>query len=150
MGKLTASQRAEIIARRLAGEKLHILATDYDVSEPAIHKIVKLTTPKKHIRRNDARLSDEDISNAIARRMIGESLKSIADSFNVSDALIHRLTNHAKPPEGWPRGKMSASQKHEAIQRRQNGETLQAIADRYGVSIAWIYKLTQHVRSKKK
>lgn len=143
MGKLTLDQRKDVIKRRREGETLIAIATRYDISESAVCKIVKGIIPKTPIRRSDAFLSDEQVKDAISRRINGETLEAIAMIYGVSSHVVHRATNHAKPPEGWSRRKMTTSQKSEAIKRRMDGEALVNIALSYGVTSPYIHQIVK-------
>ena len=113
-GALTHTQIAEVISRWRQGETFENIAAKYGVTAPAIYYLIKRELPDapKRERKRRGKLSEKQKQNAIARRKNGGTLKSIAKFYHTSAVAIHKATNHAKPPEGWPqdRGSKKTSQ----------------------------------------
>ncbi|MBN8669500.1 MAG: LysM peptidoglycan-binding domain-containing protein [Chitinophagales bacterium] len=87
-GKLSETQKAEIVSRRLDGETLDDIAKRYGVSSVAIHKIVKHLKLPRRRRRNFTPQQIEDIKT---RRSEGQTFQAIADFYGVTAPCIHTI-----------------------------------------------------------
>lgn len=152
-GKLTAEQKAEIIARRLNGENATAIGQSYGVSLSVICAITKNVTPPEGgwKRNRRSQLSDKhkkEIPSLIATMSYAE----IALKYGVSHDAVAHFIRTIRPSDGWgPRpkpltNKLSNEAIADVIRRREAGETLESIALYYKVSAPAIHKIVKHIK----
>jgi transposase len=148
--KLTDKQKKEILDLVPLKTFLEI-AEMYNVSVHTISYYLLQARPEGGWAQRPAPRSKLNAEDKVAVRELrysGESLKTIAELYGVSQPAIHRIVRDIEVPIAkWrPTGKLTEEQKEEAVARRLAGEELATIAASYGVSIPNISKLIRRVK----